>query len=123
MEELLGEDLKGKMINALDEVTNDPTLTRVFTHGMMSTMAESFGLPADLHSRFALSSFFGTNSYDGMSAKSFMGPSVAILTSNLTEKELETFNNLQKTPLTGTERSRRYHLQRKLRPILEKILS
>ena len=81
MEELLGEDLKGKMINALDEVTNDPTLTRVFTHGMMSTMAESFGLPADLHSRFALSSFLGTNSYDGMSAKSFMGPSVAMLDS------------------------------------------
>jgi len=81
MEELLGEDLKGKMINALDEVTNDPTLTRVFTHGMMSTMAESFGLPADLHSRFALSSFLGTNSYDGMSAKSFMGPAVAMLDS------------------------------------------
>lgn len=81
MEELLGEDLKGKMINALDEVTNDPMLTRVFTHGMMSTMAESFGLPADLHSRFALSSFLGTNSYDGMSAKSFMGPSVAMLDS------------------------------------------
>jgi hypothetical protein len=81
MEELLGEDLKGKMINALDEVTNDPTLTRVFTHGMMSTLSESLGVPADLHSRFALSSFLGTNSYDGMSAKSFMGPSVAMLDS------------------------------------------
>lgn len=81
MEELLGEDLKGKMINALDEVTNDPALTRVFSHGMMSAMAESFGIPADLHSRFALSSFLGTNAYDGFSAKSFMGPSVAMLDS------------------------------------------
>jgi hypothetical protein len=81
MEELLGEDLKGKMLNALDEVTNDPALTRVFSHGMMSAMAESFGIPADLHSRFALSSFLGTNAYDGFSAKSFMGPSVAMLDS------------------------------------------
>jgi hypothetical protein len=48
---------------------------------MMSAMAESFGVPADLHSRFALSSFLGTNSYDGISAKSFMGPSVAMLDS------------------------------------------
>jgi hypothetical protein len=81
MEELLGEDIKGKMLNALDEVTNDPALTRVFSHGMMSSMAESFGIPADLHSRFALSSFLGTNAYDGFSAKSFMGPSVAMLDS------------------------------------------
>lgn len=81
MEDLLDEDIKGKMINALDEVTNDPLLTRMFTHGMMSTIAESVGVPADLHSRFALSSFLGTNSYDGMSAKSFMGPSVAMLDS------------------------------------------
>jgi len=81
MEELLGEDIKGKMLTALDEVTNDPTLSRVFSHGMMSAMAESFGVPADLHSRFALSSFLGTNSYDGISAKSFMGPSVAMLDS------------------------------------------
>jgi hypothetical protein len=81
MEELLGEDIKGKMLTALDEVTNDPTLSRTFSHGMMSAMAESFGVPADLHSRFALSSFLGTNSYDGISAKSFMGPSVAMLDS------------------------------------------
>lgn len=81
MEDLLDEDIKGKMITALDDVTNDPTLTRVFTHGMMSTLAESLGVPADLHSRFALSSFLGTNSYDGISAKSFMGPSVAMLSS------------------------------------------
>jgi len=45
MEELLGEDLKGKMINALDEVTNDPTLTRVFTHGMMSTWQRALVSP------------------------------------------------------------------------------
>lgn len=81
MEELLGEDIKGKMINALDEVTNDPMLTRVFTHGMGATLTESLGIPADMHSRFALSSFLGTNAYDGMSAKSFMGPSVAMFSS------------------------------------------
>ncbi len=81
MEELTGEDIKGKMIGALDEVTNDPMLTRLMTHGMMSTMAEGLGIPADLHSRFALSSFLGTNSYDGMSAKSLMGPSVAMFDS------------------------------------------
>ena len=81
MEELLGEDIKGKMINAINEVTGDPSLGRMFTHGMASVLAESMGVPADLHSRFALSSFLGTNSYDGMSAKSFMGPSVAMLDS------------------------------------------
>ena len=81
MEELLGEDIKGRMYEALDEVTNDPSLTHALTHGFASAFAESLGIPADMHSRFALSGFLGTNAYDGMSAKSFMGPSVAMLDS------------------------------------------
>jgi hypothetical protein len=81
MEELLGEDIKGRMYEALDEVTNDPTLTRALTHGFMSSFAESLGIPADMHSRFALNSFLGTNAYDGVSAKSFLGPNVAMLES------------------------------------------
>lgn len=81
MEELLGEDIKGRMYEALDEVTEDPSLTRALTHGFASAFAESLGIPADMHSRFALSGFLGTNAYDGMSAKSFMGPSVAMLDS------------------------------------------
>jgi len=81
MEELLGEDIKGRMYEALDEVTEDPSLTRALTHGFASAFAESLGIPADMHSRFALGGFLGTNAYDGMSAKSFMGPSVAMLDS------------------------------------------
>jgi len=81
MEELLGEDIKGRMYEALDEVTEDPSLTRALTHGFATSFAESLGIPADLHSRFALSSFLGTNAYDGVSAKSFLGPSVAMLNS------------------------------------------
>jgi hypothetical protein len=81
MEELLGEDIKGRMYEALDEVTNDPSLTHALTHGFASAFAENLGIPADMHSRFALSGFLGTNAYDGMSAKSFMGPSVAMLDS------------------------------------------
>jgi hypothetical protein len=69
------------MYEALDEVTNDPSLTHALTHGFASAFAESLGIPADMHSRFALSGFLGTNAYDGMSAKSFMGPSVAMLDS------------------------------------------
>lgn len=81
MEELTGEDIKGKMYEALDAVTEDPALTRVLTHGVATSFAESLGIPADMQSRFALSSFMGLNAYDGVSAKSFMGPSVAMLNS------------------------------------------
>jgi hypothetical protein len=81
LEELTGEDIKGKMYEALDEVTEDPALTRVLTHGVATSFAESLGIPADMQSRFALSSFMGLNAYDGISAKSFMGPSVAMLNS------------------------------------------
>lgn len=80
-EELTGEEIKGKMYEALDEVTEDPALTRVLTHGVATAFAESLGIPADMQSRFALNSFMGLNAYDGISAKSFMGPSVAMLNS------------------------------------------
>ena len=81
MEDMLDEDIKGKMFNALDEFTGDPLLTRTLTHGMAATMTESLGLPADMHSRLSLSSFLGSNAYDGVSAKSLLGPSVAMFDS------------------------------------------
>lgn len=81
MEEMLDEDLKGKMLEGMNEALGDPILTRVASHGAASAFAESAGIPADLHSRFALSSFMGVNSYDGVSAKSFLGPMAAMVNS------------------------------------------
>lgn len=81
MEQMLDEDLKGKMLKGLDDLLGDPILTRVASHGAASAFAESAGIPADLHSRFALSSFLGVNSYDGVSAKSFLGPMVSMANS------------------------------------------
>jgi len=81
MEEMLDEDLKGKMLKSLDDLLGDPVLTRVASHGAAAAFAESAGIPADLHSRFALSSFMGVNSYDGVSAKSFLGPMASMANS------------------------------------------
>lgn len=81
MEEMLDEDLKGKMLKSLDELLGDSVLTRVASHGAAAAFAESAGIPADLHSRFALSSFMGVNSYDGVSAKSFLGPMASMANS------------------------------------------
>jgi len=81
MEEMLDEDLKGKMLKSLDDLLGDPVLTRVASHGAAAALAESAGIPADLHSRFALSSFMGVNSYDGVSAKSFLGPMASMANS------------------------------------------
>jgi hypothetical protein len=81
MEEMLDEDLKGKMLKGLEDALGDPVLTRVASHGAAAAFAESAGIPADLHSRFALSSFMGVNSYDGVSAKSFLGPMASMANS------------------------------------------
>jgi len=81
MEEMLDEDLKGKMLSSLEGLLGDSVLTRVASHGAASAFAESAGIPADLHSRFALSSFMGVNSYDGVSAKSFLGPMASMANS------------------------------------------
>jgi len=69
------------MLSSLEGLLGDSVLTRVASHGAASAFAESAGIPADLHSRFALSSFMGVNSYDGVSAKSFLGPMASMANS------------------------------------------
>ena len=81
MEDVLNEDIKGKALANLNDVTGDETLTRALSHGVMSTMAENLGIPADLQSRFALSGFLGLNSYDGLSASSVLGPTASMVKS------------------------------------------
>ncbi len=81
MEDLTGEDLRGKLYQAVDEATGDPLIANAATHGIASAVAEGLGLPADLHSRFALGGFLGLNSYDGFSASSLMGPVASMINS------------------------------------------
>jgi len=66
---------------ALNEMTDDPLLTQALSYGVFSSMAEGMGIPADLHSRFALSGFMGLNSYDGISAASVLGPTASMVNS------------------------------------------
>ncbi len=81
MEDLTGEELKGSGLNALNEMTEDPLLTQALGYGVVSSVAESLGIPADLHSRFALGGFLGINSYDGVSAASVLGPTASMVNS------------------------------------------
>jgi len=81
MEDLTGEELKGSGMVALNEMTDDPLLTQALSYGVFSSMAEGMGIPADLHSRFALSGFLGVNAYDGVSASSVLGPTASMVNS------------------------------------------
>ena len=79
LEELTGEDLRSKLYGIVDEATGDPIIASMATHGVSSALADSFGLPVDLHSRFALGGFLGLNSYDGFSASSLFGPTASMI--------------------------------------------
>jgi hypothetical protein len=81
MEDLTGDEIKGQGLDALNEMTDDPLLTQALSYGVMSSMAESLGIPADLHSRFALGGFMGLNAYDGISAASVLGPTASMVNS------------------------------------------
>jgi len=81
MEDLTGDEIKGNGLKALNEMTDDPLLTQALSYGVMSSMAESLGIPADLHSRFALGGFMGINAYDGVSAASVLGPTASMVNS------------------------------------------
>lgn len=81
MEDLTGDEIKGNGLIALNAMTDDPLLTQALSYGVMSSMAESLGIPADLHSRFALSGFLGLNAYDGISAASVLGPTASMVNS------------------------------------------
>ena len=81
MEDLTGDEIKGRGLVALNEMTDDPLLTQALSYGVMSSMAESLGIPADLHSRFALGGFMGVNAYDGVSAASVLGPTASMVNS------------------------------------------
>lgn len=81
MEDLTGDEIKGQGLKALNEMTDDPLLTQALSYGVMSSMAESLGIPADLHSRFALGGFMGVNAYDGISAASVLGPTASMVNS------------------------------------------
>lgn len=81
MEDLTGDEIKGNGLIALNEMTDDPLLTQALSYGVISSMAESLGIPADLHSRFALSGFMGLNAYDGISAASVLGPTASMVNS------------------------------------------
>jgi len=81
MEDLTGDEIKGNGLKALNEITDDPLLTQAISYGVFSSMAESLGIPADLHSRFALGGFMGINSYDGVSAASVLGPTASMVNS------------------------------------------
>jgi hypothetical protein len=81
MEDLTGDEIKGNGLKALNEMTDDPLLTQALSYGVMSSMAESLGIPADLHSRFALGGFMGVNAYDGVSAASVLGPTASMVNS------------------------------------------
>lgn len=80
-EEFSGDDLRGDIYESLDEVTNDPLLTQAASHGVASALAERLGIPADLHSRFAIGGLLGFNSYDGFSASSLLGPTAGMVNS------------------------------------------
>lgn len=79
LEELTGEDLRSKLYEFVDEATGDPIIANMATHGMSSALADAFGIPVDLHSRFALGGFLGLNSYDGFSASSLFGPTASMV--------------------------------------------
>lgn len=79
LEELTGEDLRSKLYGIVDEATGDPIIANMATHGMSSAIADAFGIPVDLHSRFALGGFLGLNSYDGFSASSLFGPTASMV--------------------------------------------
>lgn len=79
LEELTGEDLRSKLYEFVDEATGDPIIANMATHGMSSALADAFGIPVDLHSRFALGGFLGLNSYDGFSASSLFGPTASMI--------------------------------------------
>jgi len=81
MEDLTGDEIKGQGLNALNEMTDDPLLTQALSYGVFSSMAESMGIPADLHSRFSLGGYLGLNAYDGVSASSVLGPTASMVNS------------------------------------------
>jgi hypothetical protein len=74
MEEFTGEDIKGNMFKALDEVTNDPNITDMAANGVANHIFKAAGMPIDVHSRFAMGGMMGFNEYDGFSPGSLMGP-------------------------------------------------
>jgi hypothetical protein len=81
LEEITGEDIKGEMYEALDQVTNDPLLSQAASHGLSTALAERLGIPADLHGRFAIGGLLGFNAYDGFSASSLLGPTAGMINS------------------------------------------
>ncbi len=81
LEELTGDDIRGKMYEALDSVTNDPLLSQAASHGVSTALAERMGIPADLHGRFAIGGLLGFNAYDGFSATSLLGPTAGAINS------------------------------------------
>lgn len=78
-EEMMGEDVRGKLYENLEEVTGDPLLAQAASHGVASALAEKLGIPADLHGRFAIGGFLGFNAYDGFSAASLLGPTAGMI--------------------------------------------
>jgi len=74
MEDFTGEDIKGTMFKALDEVTNDPNITDMAANGVANHILRGLGMPVDVHSRFAMGGLMGFNEYDGFSSGSLMGP-------------------------------------------------
>jgi short subunit dehydrogenase-like uncharacterized protein len=74
LEKFTDEDIKGQMFQALDEVTGDPLISNLASHGMASSMMKGMGFPIDLHSRFAMGGMLGFNEYTGFTPASLMGP-------------------------------------------------
>jgi len=74
LEDFTGEDIRGKMFEALNEVTNDPNITDMAAHGMANHIFQAAGAPIDVHNRFAMGGLMGFNEYDGFSTAALMGP-------------------------------------------------
>lgn len=79
LEKFTDEDIKGQMFQALDEVTGDPLISDLASHGMASSMMKGMGLPVDLHSRFAMGGMLGFNEYTGFTPASLMGPTASMV--------------------------------------------
>jgi hypothetical protein len=79
LEKTTDMDIKGRMFEALTEVSGDPAIAAMAGTGVANSILASAGLPADVHSRLSIGGILGVNAYDGYSPTALMGPTASMV--------------------------------------------